>query len=833
MQTKNSRFVLWFDEIGKTDIPLVGGKNANLGEMYQMLTKRSKKGEIFAGESIKVPYGFAVTAASYKRFIEANKLDKVIRDILSGLDTKNIKQLEDKGQRVRQVILEAEFPEDLKKEIVEAYQTLAKKLKTPVGSLDVAVRSSATAEDLPDASFAGQQESYLNVRGEYALMEAIKKAIASLFTNRAISYRVDRKFDHFKIQLSAAVQKMVRSDRGCSGVMFTLDSDTGFRDVVLINGSWGLGEFIVKGVVTPDEFMVFKPTLEQGYNSIISKQLGSKEKKLIYATEGSNPTKEILVSESERRKFVLTDDQILKLSRWGMIIERHYGRPMDIEWAFDGETKELYIVQARPETVQARKDANILEEFKLPQKGKILAQGAAVGAKIGQGKAHYIKDVSQLSEFQKGEVLVTGITDPDWEPIMKIASAIVTDSGGRTSHAAIVSRELGIPAVVGCGDATKVIQTGANITVSCAEGEVGKIYDGLLKFNVEKHDLTGFKPPKTQIKMIVADPELVFGYSFIPNQGVGLAREEFIISNYIKIHPNALINYSKITDPHVKKQIDELTVGHPDKIDYYVNRLAYGIGILASAYYPKEVILRFSDFKTNEYANLIGGKEYEPEEENPMIGWRGASRYYDPKFMEAFALECQAVKKVREEMGLFNLKVMIPFCRTPEEGRKVLEVMKANGLSRTKKSLVKKLLPKKSDTLNRDLEVWCMAEIPSNILQVEEFASLFDGFSIGSNDLTQLTLGLDRDSKLVAHIGNEKNEAVKSLIRTLIKKAHDAGLKVGICGQGPSDFPDFAEFLVREGIDSISLNPDTVLKATIKIRQVEDSLTPAKIKLKK
>lgn len=832
MQTKNSRFVLWFDEIGKTDIPLVGGKNANLGEMYQMLTKRSKKGEIFAGESIKVPYGFAVTAASYKRFIEANKLDKVIRDILSGLDTKNIKQLEDKGQRVRQVILEAEFPEDLKKEIVEAYQTLAKKLKTPVGSLDVAVRSSATAEDLPDASFAGQQESYLNVRGEYALMEAIKKAIASLFTNRAISYRVDRKFDHFKIQLSAAVQKMVRSDRGCSGVMFTLDSDTGFRDVVLINGSWGLGEFIVKGVVTPDEFMVFKPTLEQGYNSIISKQLGSKEKKLIYATEGSNPTKEILVSESERRKFVLTDDQILKLSRWGMIIERHYGRPMDIEWAFDGETKELYIVQARPETVQARKDANILEEFKLPQKGKILAQGAAVGAKIGQGKAHYIKDVSQLSEFQKGEVLVTGITDPDWEPIMKIASAIVTDSGGRTSHAAIVSRELGIPAVVGCGDATKVIQTGANITVSCAEGEVGKIYDGLLKFNVEKHDLTGFKPPKTQIKMIVADPELVFGYSFIPNQGVGLAREEFIISNYIKIHPNALINYSKITDPHVKKQIDELTVGHPDKIDYYVNRLAYGIGILASAYYPKEVILRFSDFKTNEYANLIGGKEYEPEEENPMIGWRGASRYYDPKFMEAFALECQAVKKVREEMGLFNLKVMIPFCRTPEEGRKVLEVMKANGLSRTKKSLVKKLLPKKSDTLNRDLEVWCMAEIPSNILQVEEFASLFDGFSIGSNDLTQLTLGLDRDSKLVAHIGNEKNEAVKSLIRTLIKKAHDAGLKVGICGQGPSDFPDFAEFLVREGIDSISLNPDTVLKATIKIRQVEDSLTPAKIKKK-
>ncbi|MGE5392958.1 MAG: phosphoenolpyruvate synthase [Candidatus Saccharibacteria bacterium] len=833
MQTKNNRFVLWFDEIGKTDIPLVGGKNANLGEMYQMLTKRSKKGEVFAGESIKVPYGFAVTAASYKRFLDANKLDKTIRDILAGLDTKDIKQLEDKGQRVRQAILEAEFPEDLKKEIVEAYNQLAKKLKVPVASLDVAVRSSATAEDLPDASFAGQQESYLNVRGEYALMEAIKKAIASLFTNRAISYRVDRKFDHFKIQLSAAVQKMVRSDRGCSGVMFTLDSDTGFRDVVLINGSWGLGEFIVKGVVTPDEFMVFKPTLEQGYNSIISKQLGSKEKKLIYSTEGSNPTKEIPVPEGDRHKFVLTDEQILKLSRWGMIIERHYGRPMDIEWAFDGETKELHIVQARPETVQARKDANILEEFKILQKGKILAQGAAVGAKIGQGKAHYIKDVSQLSEFQKGEVLVTEITDPDWEPIMKMASAIVTDSGGRTSHAAIVSRELGIPAIVGCGNATKAVKTGAPITVSCAEGEVGKVYEGLLKFNVEKHDLTGFKPPKTQIKMIVADPELVFGYSFIPNQGVGLAREEFIISNYIKIHPNALINYSKITDPLVKKQIDDLTAGHTDKVDYYVNRLAYGIGILAAAYYPKEVILRFSDFKTNEYANLIGGKEYEPEEENPMIGWRGASRYYDPKFMEAFALECQAVKKVREEMGLYNLKVMIPFCRTPEEGKKVLDVMKVNGLSRTKKkTIIKKLLPKKNEALSRDLEVWCMAEIPSNILQVREFAELFDGFSIGSNDLTQLTLGLDRDSKLVAHIGNEKNESVKSLIRTLIKSAHEAGLKVGICGQGPSDFPDFAEFLVNEGIDSISLNPDTVLKATIRIRQAEDGVKE-KVKARK
>jgi pyruvate, water dikinase len=824
METKNNQNILWFDEIRKTDIPLVGGKNANLGEMYQMLTLRKRKGDIFPSESIKVPYGFAVTAAAYKYFVEVTGLDKTIRKILTGLDTKNIKQLEEKGQQVRQAILSANFPDDLKKDISSAYALMAKKLKIPVASLDVAVRSSATAEDLPDASFAGQQESYLNIRGDYALLEAIKKAIASLFTNRAISYRVDKNFDHFKIQLSVAVQKMVRSDRGASGVMFTLDSDTGFRNVILINGSWGLGEFVVKGVVTPDEYMLFKPTLEQGYKSIISKQLGSKEKKLIYSTEGNTPTKEVPVSESDRHRFVLDDEQILKLARWGMIIERHYDRPMDIEWAFDGETHELYIVQARPETVQARKDVNVLEEFKLLQKGKILAQGAAVGAKIGQGSAHYIKEISQISEFKKGEVLVTTITDPDWEPIMKMASAIVTDSGGRTSHAAIVSRELGIPAIVGCGNATKVIATGKPITVSCAEGEVGKVYEGLLKFKVESHDLKGFRPPKTQIKMIVADPELVFGYSFIPNQGVGLAREEFIISNYIKIHPNALIDYTKLNDPAVKKQIDDLTIGYPDKVAYYVERLASGIAILASAFYPNEVILRFSDFKTNEYANLIGGKNYEPKEENPMIGWRGASRYYDPNFTQAFALECQAVKKVREEMGLYNLKTMIPFCRTPQEGQKVLDVMEQNGLVRAKKGFLKKLFKKSSNGLSKDLEVWVMAEIPSNILQVEEFGKIFDGFSIGSNDLTQLTLGLDRDSKLVAHIGNEKSESVKSLIKTLIKKAHAMGLKVGICGQGPSDFPDFAEFLVREGIDSISLNPDTVLKATVKIKEVEDSL---------
>lgn len=805
LKQKDQAFVLWFDQITKDDIPLVGGKNANLGEMYQKLTQTASAA--FENEKISVPFGFAVTAAAYRTFINVNQLDVTIREILKGLNTSNLKQLEQKGKQVRQAILAAKFPQGLEQEILESYRQLGKKLK--LSQPDVAVRSSATAEDLPDASFAGQQESYLNISGEHELLEAIKKCIASLFTNRAISYRVDRKFDHFKIALSCAVQKMVRSDRGASGVMFTLDTDSGFRNVVLINAAYGLGEFVVKGVVTPDEYMVFKPTLKQGFDSIISKTVGSKEKKLIYATEGTNPTREVKVPEHERQNFVLTDGQIVKLATWGVIIEDHYGRPMDIEWAFDGQTQELYIVQARPETVQARKDATVLEEYVLEQKSdQVLAQGAAVGAKIGQGKAHFIKDASQISEFKQGEVLVTEITDPDWEPIMKMASAIVTNSGGRTSHAAIVSRELGIPAVVGCGTATKMIKTGTPVTVVCAEGEVGKVYEGLLKFRIDKHDLKNFQPSKTEVKMIVADPELVFGYSFIPNKGVGLAREEFIISNYIKIHPNALLQFEKLKDKEVKKQIERLTVGYEKKIDFYVHKLAYGIGILAAAFYPHEVLLRFSDFKTNEYANLIGGREFEPHEENPMIGWRGASRYYDPAFRDAFALECQAVKVVREQMGLTNLQVMIPFCRTPEEGKKVIAEIEKNGLKQGA----------------NNLQIWVMAEIPSNILLVDEFAQIFDGFSIGSNDLTQLTLGLDRDSKLVAHIGNEKNKAVLTLIHNLITRAHAAGLKVGICGQGPSDFPELAEFLVKEGIDSISLNPDTVLKTTLRIKDMENKL---------
>ena len=817
MDERAEKFILWYDEIGRDDIPLVGGKNANLGELYQNLTKTAS--QVFPDERIRVPFGFSVTAYSYKYFIEKSTIGTKIRETLEGLDTGNIKQLQQVGNAIRFMITSTSFPPELDQAIREAYRKLAEKLGQDPDHLDVAVRSSATAEDLPDASFAGQQESYLNVKGEHQLLESIKKAFASLFTNRAISYRVDQKFDHFKVALSVGVQKMVRSDRGVSGVMFTLDTESGFRDTVLINGSWGLGEFIVKGIVTPDEFMVFKPTLIKGFDAIISKKIGSKEKKLIYSSEGTSSTREVPVPSSERQTFVLKDEQILQLSRWGMIIEEHYKKPMDIEWAYDGQEEALYIVQARPETVQAKKNFAIIEDYVLSEQGKLITQGAAVGKKIGQGAARYIKDPSMLNEFQKGEVLIAEITDPDWEPIMKIASAIVTNSGGRTSHAAIVSRELGIPAVVGCGDATSLISTGQDITVSCAEGDAGKVYEGLLKFDINTTDVSNITLPKTQIKMIIANPELVFGYSFIPNRGVGLTREEFIISNFIKIHPNALLYFDTLKDPETKKLIGELTAGYSDKSQYYIDKLAYGIAMVAAAFYPNEVLLRFSDFKSNEYAGLVGGTEFEPHEENPMIGFRGASRYTDPHFQKAFALECEAIKKVRDQMGLYNLQVMIPFCRTPEEGRRVIEEMSANGLVHNREQNIQN-----TELLDRNLHIWVMAEIPANILLVEEFADIFDGFSIGSNDLTQLTLGIDRDSKLVAAIGNENNPAVYKLIHELITRAHEKGLKVGICGQGPSDFPEFAEFLVREGIDSISLAPDSVLKTVIKIKALEDSM---------
>ena len=829
---RSKAFILWFDEIGRHDVGLVGGKNANLGEMHQNLTAAAKS----KGEKIAVPYGFAVTAESYRYFVEKNGLDKKIRSILKGLDTNNIKQLEQCGHAVREAIMAATFPPELDQAIGEAYEKLGKHLKIAPKDLDVAVRSSATAEDLPDASFAGQQESYLKVRGETQVLECIKLAMASLFTNRAISYREHQGYDHFNVLLSVAVQKMVRSDRGASGVLFTLDTESGFKDAIIINGSWGLGEYVVKGVVTPDEYVVFKPTLAKGFKSIIGKKMGSKEKKLIYSTGGIEVTKEAITTPAERNRYVLSDEQILQLARWGALIEDHYKRPMDIEWALDGKTGKLFIVQARPETVESGKSTVILEEYKLLEKGKLLVQGAAVGAKIGQGKVHFIRDASELSTFKKGEVLVTEITDPDWEPIMKIASAIVTDAGGRTSHAAIVSRELGIPAIVGTGNATHVLKNGKEITVSCSEGEIGKVYEGLLKFKHDKHDLKNFQKPHTPMKMIVADPQLAFSHANIPHRGVGLAREEFIISNFVKIHPNALINYKTLNNKKLKAEIDALTKGYPDKVAYYVEKLKFGIATICAAFYPYEVVLRFSDFKSNEYRGLIGGDIYEPMEENPMMGWRGASRYYDPNFMQAFELECKAVKEVREELGLWNLKVMVPFCRTPEEGKKVVALIEKYGLKRTKNPKKEKVLVKKGNMkpewveISSGIEIWVMAEIPSNVLQADEFAEIFDAFSIGSNDLTQLTLGLDRDSKLIAHIGNERNRSVQKLIKELIKVAHSKGKKVGICGQGPSDFPDFAEFLVREGIDSVSINPDTILKASLNILEVEKSLKKRKNK---
>jgi pyruvate,water dikinase len=794
---RKEKFVLWFDEVNNQDVGLVGGKNASLGEMYQKLTK----------QKVNVPNGFATTAYAYRYFMKETGLMDEIKGILKDLNTRDMENLSVRGEKVRHAIMAAEFPEELKDEITAAYRKIEKEYGEHA---DMAVRSSATAEDLPDASFAGQQESYLNIRGVHNILYATKECISSLFTNRAISYRVDRGFDHFTIALSVGVQKMVRSDKAVSGVMFSIDTESGFRDAVVINGSYGLGENIVKGRVNPDEFYVFQPTLKTGFKPIVEKRLGFKEEKLIYSTGERNSTKNVKVPIEDRRNFCITDEEVLQLARWATIIEDHYKRPMDMEWAKDGLSGKLFIVQARPETAQSNRDANFLEEYILKEKGKILCSGASVGYKIGTGKANVIKDVSDIGNFKKGEVLVTEMTDPDWEPIMKIASAIVTNSGGRTCHAAIISRELGIPCVVGTRNATEKIKSGKDITVSCAEGEDGYIYEGILKFEVKKTDLKNLKRPKNvKVMMNLGEPEQAFTQSLVPNDGVGLAREEFIINSFIKIHPMALLAMDgKVKDVridrHTAKIIDKITYGYKSKADFFVDKLAQGIGKLGAAFYPKDVIVRFSDFKTNEYANLIGGQYFEPKEENPMIGWRGASRYYDEKYAPAFKLECEAIKKVREEFGLTNVIVMIPFCRTLDEGKNVIEIMKSFGLERGKNGL----------------KVYVMAEIPANILLVDEFAKIFDGFSIGSNDLTQLTLGLDRDNSHIAHIGNEKNEAVRILIRQLIKGAHKRKRKVGICGQAPSDFPDYAEWLMKEGIDSISVTPDTVLKTTLNLSSI-------------
>ncbi len=807
MSGKESALVLWFDEIGIKDVPLVGGKNASLGEMYSNLTKRG----------IRIPNGFAITATAYRYFLKENNLVEKIKDILKDLDTKDVDNLRERGRKVRDAILHAEFPPRLRDVIVDAYLKLSQEYNTDY--VDVAVRSSATAEDLPDASFAGQQETYLNIRGIPALLDAVKKCFASLFTDRAISYREDKGFDHFSIALSVGVQKMVRSDLGASGVMFTLDTESGFRDVILINAAYGLGENVVKGAVNPDQYYVFKPTLLKGYKAIISKRLGKKEKKMIYAQDSMHPTKNIETTEKERNSFALTDDEILELARWGIEIEKYYSKkygremPMDIEWAKDGVDGDLYIVQARPETVHSVKDTTKIVQYKLKGSGKVLVKGLAVGDKIANGKVHVIEDVSKINEFREGEILVTDITDPDWEPIMKIASAIITNKGGRTSHAAIVARELGIPAIVGTGNATKILKTNQEVTVDCSSGYEGYVYDGLIDYVKEEIDVSVIPKTKTKIMMNIANPEQAFKLSFLPNDGVGLAREEFIINSHIRIHPNALLDYEKLKkDPSYRglvMQIDEITKGYEDKVQFYIDKLAEGIALIASAFYPKDVIVRFSDFKSNEYKNLIGGHLYEPDEENPMIGWRGASRYYDERFKKAFALEILAIKKVREEMGLDNVIVMIPFCRTVEEGKKVLEIMKEYGLERGANGL----------------KVYVMVEIPSNVLLIDEFSKYFDGFSIGSNDLTQLVLGVDRDSALVSHVYNERNTAVKEMISLAIKGAKRNGRKIGICGQAPSDFPEIAEFLVREGIDSISLNPDTVVKTRFRIKEVEDSLS--------
>lgn len=804
--------ILWFDQISKEDIPYVGGKNASLGEMYTKLTEKG----------IKVPYGFAVTAEAYKFFLRENHLDEKIKEILKGLDTHDVADLQKRGKKIRSLILKAKMPKELEEAIREGY----KKLEEIYGKhADVAVRSSATAEDLPDASFAGQQETFLNIRGVDEVIKHVHKCFASLFTDRAISYREDKGFDHFSVYISVAVQKMVRSDAACSGVMFTLDTESGFRDVVYITATWGLGEALVQGKVVPDEYYVFKPTLRQGYRPILSKKLGTKHLKMVYGEDPKHPVKTVKTTKDERLSYVLTDDEILKLAEWAMIIEEHYGRPMDIEWAKDGDGKnvgtgEIFIVQARPETVHAVKEKKYYENYKLKGEGRVICTGKAVGSKIGHGKARVILNLNEISSFQPGEILVTEMTDPDWEPIMKKASAIITDKGGRTCHAAIVSRELGIPCIVGTENATSLIRTGDLITVDCSQGEIGRVLEGLVDYEVERIDLEALPETKTKIMMNVGIPEQAFSQSQIPNDGVGLARIEFIIGSHIGIHPLALINYEELKEKAKKdkeiekvvKIIEEKAYNYQYKADFYVDKLAQGIAMIAAAFYPKEVIVRFSDFKSNEYANLVGGYIYEPVEHNPMLGWRGASRYYDPRFEPAFALECKAIKKVRDEMGLFNVKVMVPFCRTVEEGKKILEVMEKYGLRRGENGL----------------EVYVMCEIPSNVILAEDFAQIFDGFSIGSNDLTQLTLGLDRDSELVSHIYDERNPAVKKLVKDVIQTAKKLGRKVGICGQAPSDFPDFAEFLVECGIDSMSLTPDTVVQTKLLVAQKEKELEEKK-----
>ena len=792
------RWIRWFEELGLEDVPVAGGKNASLGEMIRELGPLG----------IKIPGGFATTAEAYWSFLRASRLEGAIRQILEGRRAQDVSDLDRCSREIRELFASTAPPHELEGELLEAYRVLSARYGE--AATDVAVRSSATAEDLPTASFAGQHESFLNVRGPGAVVEAVRNAYASLFTPRAISYRADMGFDPLGVALSVGVQKMVRSDKGSAGVIFTLDTDTGHRGVVLVTSTWGLGETVVQGRAVPDQFYVHKETLRRGFRPIVRRRLGSKEVRLVYDAAGPRRVHDVVVSAEERARFSLSDDDVLTLAGWAVRIEEHYSRkhlhdtPMDIEWAKDGVTGELFVVQARPETVHSQRRGPSLHRYRLREEGQVRAEGLAVGESIALGPARIVRSVSELPAFRTGEVLVSVSTDPDWEPVMKRAAAVVTDRGGRTSHAAIVARELGIPAVVGTGDATRALSSGATYTVCCAEGEVGKVYEGSLAFETEDIDPSRLARPRTRMMLNVASPEKALGLAMLPNDGVGLARMEFIFADWVGIHPLALTRFDA-QPKAIRREIERRTAGYSDKREYFVDRLAQGIGMLSAAFWPKPVILRFSDFKTNEYARLLGGEPFEPKEENPMLGWRGASRYYHPEYREGFLLEVAAVRRVREVFGLTNLAVMIPFCRTPAEGAQVLEVMRSGGLVRGAGGL----------------EVYVMAEIPSNALLAEDFAALFDGFSIGSNDLTQLTLGIDRDSVRVAPLFDERSPAVKALCAMLIDVAHRAGRKVGICGQAPSDYPEFAAFLVERGIDSLSLNPDALVRTTLRVLEEE------------
>ena len=788
--------VVWFEKLGREDVSLVGGKNASLGEMVCHLGERG----------VRVPAGFATTAQSYWQFVDANELRETIADSLAALEAGHA-PLAEVGATIRQEFLRGTWPQDIAEAIQAAYQELCR--RTGKADADVAVRSSATAEDLPDASFAGQQESYLNIRGDKALLDACRRCYASLFTDRAISYRQAKRFDHLKVALSVGVQTMVRSDLGGAGVMFSIDTETGFDKVVLVNAAWGLGENVVQGAVDPDEYQVFKPFLSQPLLvPIIEKKLGEKAKKMVYAQDGDRPTRNVPTSKADRATFVLSDQDILALGRWACVIEEHYGYPMDMEWAKDGESGELFILQARPETVQSRKEASAFRSYRIKSKGRKLASGLSIGDAVVSGRACLIDNPRDIGRFVDGTILVTQTTDPDWVPIMKRAAAIVTDHGGRTSHAAIVSRELGLPAIVGTGDATRILHDEQEVTVSCAEGDEGFVYEGTADFEVEELDLEHIPTTRTKVMLNFANPAAAFRWWRIPADGVGLARMEFVVSNQIKVHPMALVRYDTLKDEDAKRAIAELTQGYEDKTEYFVDRLARGLARIAAAHYPKPVIVRMSDFKTNEYANLVGGAAFEPKEENPMLGFRGASRYYSPRYRDGFALECRAIRRLREEMGFRNVIVMIPFCRSTKEADRVLVVLAESGLRRGENGL----------------EVYVMCEIPSNVILAKAFAERFDGFSIGSNDLTQLTLGVDRDSEELAELFDEQDEAVKWMIDSVIREAHKSGTKVGLCGQAPSDHPEFAEFLVACGIDSVSVSPDSFIAVKRRVAAAEAAM---------